>query len=131
MYCTKDASRAANHQSVEMGKMRKQGQRTDLVTYTAAILSGVNKRSLAETYPTQFLKYPRGTNELRAATSKSRDASYGNTVVVYSGGTGTGKTWRAHNELKARFGADGYYVCEGRTLHSVACGSLSRSWLPR
>lgn len=113
-YCSKADSRAAGHTSHELGKMSKQGQRTDLVEYTTAVLSGVSKRSLAEAFPTQFLKYPRGTEALRAATAKSRDASYSNTVVVYSGGTGTGKTWRAHNELKARFGANGYYVCEGR-----------------
>lgn len=112
-YCTKPESRAAGHLPKELGTPTSQGERTDLATYTAAILAGANKRCLATTFPTQFLKYPRGTDSLLAATNKPRDNSVSNIVVVYVGGTGTGKTWRAHTELKARFGVDGYYVHEG------------------
>jgi len=70
-------------------------------------------RELATTFPTQMLKYPRGTDTLRHATARPRDRNVPATVVVFAGNTGSGKTWRAHTELEARFGPDGYYVCEG------------------
>jgi len=92
-----------------------QGQRTDLSEFAAAVRNGASKRSLAEAFPGTFLKYPRGTAEMQAVFAVHRDSSVPNIVVVYSGGTGTGKTWRAHDELKARFGADGYYVKDGVT----------------
>lgn len=87
--------------------------RNDLIAYTDAIKKGATKRQLAEQFPTMMLKFARGTDSLQHALSKPRDSSFNNTVVVYSGTTGSGKTWKAHNELKARFGPDGYYICEG------------------
>jgi len=79
-------------------------------------------RELATQFPTQMLKYPRGTDTLRHATARPRDRNVPATVVVFAGNTGSGKTWRAHTELEARFGPDGYYVCEGRrsaALHTL------------
>lgn len=79
--------------------------------YCAKIKTGASKRQLAEEFPHMALKYARGTDWLQHALSKPRDSSYKNTVLVYSGGTGTGKTTKAKNELSARFGS--YYVHEG------------------
>jgi len=113
IYCSKDKTRAPGKTATSVGELSKQGERTDLHDYAAAIRRGASKRQLAETHPTQLLKYPRGTEALQAAVAKQRDSSYNNTVLCYVGGTGTGKTHKAHNDLRARFG-DNYYVKDNR-----------------
>jgi len=111
-YCTKDDTRAPGHWAVRLGKPVTQGERTDLSAYCDAIAAGTTMRELAATFPAQLLKFPRGTDSLRHALSKPRDSAVPNTVVVFAGNTGSGKTWKAHDELRSRFG-DKYYVCEG------------------
>lgn len=119
-YCSKDATRAAGTTCYRFGTpfTGEPGKRNDIKEYCDKIKTGASKRQLAEQYPHMMLKYARGTDSLQHALSKPRDSTFKNIVLVYSGGTGTGKTTKAKAELRARYG-DNYYIHEGATYQTL------------
>lgn len=113
-YCTKLESRAPDTVPMELGQPITQGQRSELMDITELIKKGASTQQIAMAHPVEFIKFHRGIASLQHALSKPRDSTIPNIVWLIWGGTGTGKTTKAHAELKARFG-DRYYVKEGQT----------------
>lgn len=113
-YCSKEHTRAPGTVPLVLGTMTNQGQRSDLQALTDMVTSGASVSAIARAMPKEFLKYNRGVQALQAALARPRDASVPNIVWLIWGSTGTGKTTKAHRELRSRFD-DRYYVKESQT----------------
>jgi len=113
-YCSKEESRAPGTFPLILGEPVTQGQRTDLTQLTNMVSSGASMQQIAQAMPKEYLKYHRGVQALQAALAKPRDATCPNVVWVIWGSTGTGKTTKAHRELRSRFD-ERYYVKETMT----------------
>lgn len=83
---------------VEFGTFTKgAGQRTDLVPFKEAIMSGKNQRELLDEFLNEFARFPRLYNTLRSLNRPVRTTEF--EVVLYFGEPGTGKTrkvWEDH-----------------------------------
>lgn len=94
-YCSKVDTRAfPNLDSHTWGeKPAGRGKRTDLDDVASAIKENKSLKSIAETYPTTYIRYNRGMTALRAILQPKR--SWVTECVIYWGPPGTFKTTHA------------------------------------
>jgi len=91
-YCSKPAS-AVPGTFREHGSIPKQGKRSDLDSIAEAIMEGSSMAEIAVSFPSDFIRYNRGLQELeRVHLCKDRDHSTPNTVLWWYGPTGSGKS---------------------------------------
>ncbi len=64
-YCQKEDTRISD--PLEFGELPKQGQRTDLDTVCQAVIDGCSRQDIAREFPSSFVRYHRGLDELRQA----------------------------------------------------------------
>jgi len=83
-YCMKDGIFFCS------GKISQQGTRSDLQAVCKAVSEGKSNTQIAEEFPTMYLRFNRGINELRTASFTDRKEPP--TVEWRWGATGTGKT---------------------------------------
>lgn len=93
-YCSKDK----NYKSY--GKFISQGQRMDLENVINEInTKNMTKSEVIETFPVKYIMYKNGLNAIiEHNEQKSRQKIRDIEVIVYSGKTGTGKTYKAVTE---------------------------------
>lgn len=97
-YCSKEDTRVPETQTHMFGEydpsQGKQGARTDLADIAEKVKQGATIHSIAEEYPSQFIRYHQGIKvlqqELASQTPFCRDVS----VLVLWGETNMGKTHR-------------------------------------
>lgn len=95
-YVTKEETRIGGPWERGVKVIKKKGQRTDLQAVAAALQSGKRSRDIAESHPTEFIRYGRGIERLEAIINdRPRDASVTPNIWVIIGTTGTGKTRKA------------------------------------
>lgn len=98
LYCVKEKTRISgpwyypDEEAVLAVAKSRQGRRTDLANVAEAVKSGSTTRSIAEAYPTSFIRYHRGIAALQNALFVP-DASRGVEVFVIFGDARTSKTW--------------------------------------
>ncbi len=80
---------------------RSQGKRNDLSEIAELIKKKTPMRQIATDYPGQFIRYHRGFHALQDILISPRSTPP--TIKVYYGGTGTGKSRRAREELKSPY----------------------------
>lgn len=83
-YCKKDN----NYQ--EFGTISKQGKRTDLDAVVEDITAGLSIRDVAQNNPTEYIKFHRGIEKLRALYAPTRN--WVTEIIVLYGHTGCGKS---------------------------------------
>jgi len=83
-YCKKD------NNFKEYGTIGKQGKRTDLDAVVEDICDGLSIRDVAQNNPTQYIKFHRGIEKLRALYAPTRN--WVTEVIVLYGHTGCGKS---------------------------------------
>ncbi len=94
-YCKKDGD------WLEFGRLKRQGQRSDLDAVAQAVSSGSDLAQIARHHPVEWIKYSRGIRDLEfqlkqsAATAASRSVS----ARVYWGDSGAGKTFSVYEEF--------------------------------
>lgn len=86
------------------GEEPKQGHRTDLVAFKAAIDAGATDKELSDSHFGEWLRYNKSVDKYRLHHLPARD--WQTTVQVYYGATGTGKSRRARYEA----GDKAYYL---------------------
>lgn len=86
-YCSKEPRESG---PFEYGVPTKQGQRVDLETFRDAILTGKSNLDLVMEFPREYFAYQRVIDTVRTANYSARTEKP--TVIVYWGGSGTGKT---------------------------------------
>lgn len=91
-YCTKD------NKFEEFGTISKQGKRSDLDIVVEDLMEGSSVRNIALNHSTQYIKYNRGIEKLRAHLIQPRN--WVTEVTVLYGSTGTGKSRRAREMLQ-------------------------------
>lgn len=93
-YCTKLASRAPGCEPVKWGQLElNQGKRTDLDTFTEAMVAGTPLVDLIEEQPSTFVKFSKGLYALDAVLKQKKVVDFRKlTVTVLYGDAGTGKT---------------------------------------
>lgn len=101
-YCKKEETRIGG--PWEIGAVKGQGTRSDLLAVKDMLDSGRPMREVATTHFGVFTKYYKGFNEYLKLTGKPREGPV--TVTVYYGPSGTGKTRRAAWEA----GVDAYWL---------------------
>jgi len=112
-YCRKEESRVLGPWTVGDLDECRPGARTDLDELSSAILSGNGRRRIMEEYPSLYIRYSRGVENLlnlraRYATPEWRDIQ----CSVYYGTAGAGKTRRAVEESNG----DYYILQQGERL---------------
>lgn len=91
-YCSKPDTAVANTFR-EVGDIPRQGNRTDLAELAEAITQGTSIEDIASQFPTEYIRYHRGIQALKTATStKPRSSAVAPTVYWWFGPTGTGKS---------------------------------------
>lgn len=85
-YCSKGGN------FVELGDRPQQGKRTDLDAVVRDIVDGHSLTAVAESHPTQFIKFHGGITKLINLSQKNRDSNVQPIVVWLWGASGTGKT---------------------------------------
>lgn len=99
-YCSKEETRLGDF--VEFGELpaeeaKRQGARGDLDAVREAVVSGATVRTLLESHPVTYARYPRYCDKLLMEYSGRR--SWKTEVRVYVGPTGCGKTSGAVKEF--------------------------------
>lgn len=96
-YCTKAESRDPTPDSGpwRFGAISRQGQRHDLENLASLIISGTNLREIAESHPTEFIRYNRGLQALVQFQPPPPIYDPEILVKLFIGPTGTGKTYSA------------------------------------
>lgn len=132
-YCKKEESRM--HGYWEAGLPPAEGKRNDLLEAAQLIMSGESTmKEIAEACPSTFIRYSAGLSRLALHFAKPRDWIMD--IQVYHGGTGTGKTRKAHLDNPGAFWKtksewwDGYdnheVVIWDEFAHDVPISSLLR-----
>jgi hypothetical protein len=132
-YCKKEDSRMAGYW--EAGLPPAPGKRNDLLEAAQLVMSGeASMKEIAEACPSTFIRYSAGLSRLALHFSKPRDWIMD--VQIYHGGTGTGKTRKAHLDNPGAFWKtksewwDGYdqhdVVIWDEFAHDVPISSLLR-----
>lgn len=103
-YCSKDASRVPDTETVEWGTRPSQGSRTDIQALQVMVMEQRPFREIAETHFHAFLRFNRGIRD--AMTLFRQERSEPCFTIVYWGPPGTGKTRRAAHEA----GPDAYWL---------------------
>lgn len=105
-YCSKEDTRVEG--PFEFGDRPQQGNRSDLDAVAKAVIDGTPLKTVAEQFPSHYVKYSRGLKLLREETQKHRDQDEGVTVLWLWGLAGVGKTYIPHQI----FGED-IYIKDG------------------
>lgn len=104
LYCTKEASRVAPpvEHGIKEAPAGNQGERTDLVSYREAVLSGATDGELATEHLATYAKYPTLAKRLRYDLDcvPRRCLAEPPTVNILWGCTGSGKTHSAFAQAK-------------------------------
>lgn len=118
-YCKKDGN------FIELGKLPKQGARTDILDLKAAALNGDKPHTMYENFGESYLKYSRSINEVVSSYRRQQrlEKGYLNlNVIIHWGHTGTGKTRDANtdpiNTYVAKHTQTGYWY-DGYTDQKV------------
>ena len=87
----------------EYGEMPQQGKRNDLILVAAMVTNGNSICEIAQEYPSQYIRYSKGIEKLKALTYKPRTEA----PIIYwiYGETGVGKTRTAVEKTP-----DSYYI---------------------
>jgi len=94
-YCQKPGSRVEGS-FVEFGTFPAQGRRTDLARVAKAVIEGKTLATVAEDFPTEFIRYHGGIKCFQAVTqAKPRNTRVDPVVFWWFGPTGVGKSRRA------------------------------------
>lgn len=102
-YCKKEGDYYESGSCPSVG----QGRRTDLIRAAEAVVSGRSLDCIAAEFPVEYVKYYRGLGELRRKLlDKPRD--FRTQCVWFWGPTGTGKSFRAHDEANRLCGGSVY-----------------------
>lgn len=107
-YCTK----ADPEGFFEVGSIGSvgQGRRSDLEDVADTLKAGATIEEIAEKYPVQLIKYPRGITNLKSILDKKKVPEERNVIVtIYYGEGGTGKTQHVLRDAK-RLGVDLYIL---------------------
>lgn len=96
---------------VEIGKLPKQGKRTDLDDVADLIVEGASTREVAHTYPATYIKYHKGIEALKSKMFEPRKTKP--TVIWRWGETGTGKTRAAFESHESVYIKDGTHWWDG------------------
>lgn len=103
-YCKKEGN------SLELGKWKTQGQRSDLETIKKQIDKGVTDYVIAQDHFGDYIRYFQGFKEYRKLVNKEQSKEFRKVEVEYIwGGTGTGKTKRATKDKE-------HYMITGANL---------------
>lgn len=117
-YCKKVDSRVRGPWISGSDADLEPGKRTDLHNVAEAILSGQELGTLVHEYPTMYIKYSRGIQNLHFIGARERSKVFRSVeVLVYYGDAGTGKTRKSVEENPVhyildqgeRLWFDGYY----------------------
>lgn len=96
-YCQKDDTRTGN--KFEVGECPSQGKRNDFEEIKDLVKENQNLRTVAESYPSQFIRYPNGIQKMMSLFSTPRTEKP--KCILLCGPTGTGKTWSAFHASPA------------------------------
>ncbi len=108
-YCSKPDSRVRGPwMSDEMPP--GSGKRTDLETVAADLRAGHSLKQLSDDHTVSFLRYHRGMEKYLDLHPPAQRTTF-NTVHVFWGPTGTGKSWRARHAFP-----DAYWAPIGNTM---------------
>lgn len=95
-YVTKEETRINGPWTAGQKAEAGQGRRTDLEAVVSSIRAGKRGAEVAESHPTEFIKYYRGIERLQQILAeKPRDPANTPNIWIIIGSTGTGKTRRA------------------------------------
>lgn len=122
IYCSKMESRlSVNYTLFEKGSMPSQGARTDLILIYAYVKShpGLTELAMMEMWPMKMAQY--GRSILRYRYLLIQPAGIHPVVRVFHGPTGTGKSWRALQEMTK---------AEGTSLTMPATSRGGKFWAP-
>ena len=83
----------------------KKGERSDLREATRAVENGATLRELDQRFPTVMARTGRGIKDImfRKKMSESKETRLGK-VFIFTGGTGTGKSWEARHLFSKQIG---------------------------
>jgi len=95
-YCKKDAD------FVELGNEPEQGKRTDLEEVAEKISIGVDTTTIAKEFPTTYIKYYRGIEQLALKLQTSYDHHSVRGIWIW-GPPGTGKSWSVRKQFSDIF----------------------------
>lgn len=104
-YCSKDETRKPGTAPFVYGKAEGQGSRNDLVDINEEAKKGTSRKQIIDKFPSQYIRYHGGIDKVIAINSKPRTTAP-DTVAVYWGETGLGKSRRALWEAKSKLTAD-------------------------
>lgn len=90
-YCSKEETRTGNR--FEIGDCPQQGSRSDFDAIKEMLKEKKDLQSVAEQYPSQFVRYSTGIQRMHSIFAKPSMRTV--TVYLLVGPTGTGKTWSA------------------------------------
>lgn len=88
----------------ERGDPPRMGARSDISDFLGAVRGGASILALSEEHPVEYAKYHRAAAELRGQLGDQRSSK--TRVEWYHGGTGTGKSRRAHEENDGAYWKD-------------------------
>ncbi|AGS36220.1 replication-associated protein [Circoviridae 14 LDMD-2013] len=113
IYCKKDG------QFFEIGKLMESGTKKSITEVSHAIANGANVTEIARNYTETFIRYPRGIERaINLLNNEARD--FKTFVKVYYGKTGTGKSYKAHQENPELWTHGGDRWFDNYAAHEVA-----------
>lgn len=101
-YCYKTSTALADsfyEQGVFSADKNEPGKRVDIEGVVAAIASGGTLHTIMDEHPQVYFRYPRAVHDYLTRHAKQRD--WVTELHIYTGATGGGKSWRAHNAYPA------------------------------
>ncbi len=108
-YCTKKETRlCADVEPIEWGSLENvgRGKRSDIRLCFESIKTGMPMQEILEEYTEVSFKYSRMVEKLvsEQVRKRTRDEFRDMEVIVYWGGSGSGKTQRVYKEVKEKYG---------------------------
>lgn len=94
LYCLKSPQFGPQFEEGDYDPSMKQGSRSDLKEVATLAQQGVPLKTIAETFPTTFIRNHAGIKELIQITKPLPPLQRQITALVLWGTTGSGKTWR-------------------------------------
>lgn len=98
-YCSKSDSRAPNTEPVRRGEPKRQGKRSDLLSFVKEVRGGKRRRELLESHASVFARHRHFYDTVKMTYEPKKQ---GREVILLFGAPGTGKTHNVRTTHKGR-----------------------------